>query len=83
MRLENALEEAKPGDRILLASWGNGGDAMVLKRAHQMENMKADKKGSVTSFSHDFPGVVWIRRRKARSLRIKKGGEYPYGRAED
>ena len=57
MMLVSALEEAKPGDRILLASWGNGDDAIVFKAAHQMENMKADKKGRVISFSRDFPGV--------------------------
>jgi uncharacterized OB-fold protein len=31
MVLVAALEEAKPGDRILLVSWGNGADAVVLK----------------------------------------------------
>ncbi|MBN1383217.1 MAG: OB-fold domain-containing protein [Deltaproteobacteria bacterium] len=44
MMLVGALEEAKPGDRILLISWGNGSDAIVFKVTDQIENIK-NKRG--------------------------------------
>jgi 3-hydroxy-3-methylglutaryl CoA synthase len=40
MVLVAALEDAKPGDRFLLASWGNGADAVVLRATDQIENIK-------------------------------------------
>jgi len=44
MTLVSALEEAKPGDRILLVSWGNGSDAIVLRATDQIEKIK-DRRG--------------------------------------
>jgi hydroxymethylglutaryl-CoA synthase len=35
-----ALEDAKAGDRILLASYGNGGDAFVLQVTENVEKLK-------------------------------------------
>jgi 3-hydroxy-3-methylglutaryl CoA synthase/uncharacterized OB-fold protein len=40
MLLIAALEEAKAGDRILLASYGNGSDAFVLKVTEQIEKIR-------------------------------------------
>ena len=40
MLLVAALEEAKAGDRILLASYGNGSDALVLQVTDQIKNIK-------------------------------------------
>jgi hydroxymethylglutaryl-CoA synthase len=40
MILVAALEEAKPGDRILLISWGNGSDALVLRVTDQIKKIK-------------------------------------------
>jgi hydroxymethylglutaryl-CoA synthase len=40
MLLVAALEEAKAGDRILLASYGNGSDALVLQVTDQIEKIK-------------------------------------------
>ncbi len=40
MILVAALEEAKPGDRILLVSWGNGSDALVLRVTEEIKNIK-------------------------------------------
>lgn len=39
MILVSALEEAKPGDRILLISWGSGSDAIVLRVTDEIENV--------------------------------------------
>jgi len=44
MLLVAALEEAKAGDRILLASYGNGSDAFVLKVTEQIEEIR-DRRG--------------------------------------
>jgi len=38
-----ALEDAKPGDKILLASYGNGSDALFLQVTDQIEKAKDDK----------------------------------------
>lgn len=44
MLLVSALEEAKAGDRILLASYGNGSDAFVLQVTKQIEKIR-DRRG--------------------------------------
>jgi len=51
MLLVAALETAKPGDKILLASYGNGSDAFVLQVTDQIEKMKARRgmKGHLES----------------------------------
>jgi len=41
MMLVAALEEAKPGDKILLASYGNGGNAFVLQVTPEIEKIGA------------------------------------------
>ena len=44
MILVGALEEAKPGDRILLVSWGSGADALVLRVTEEIEKVR-DRRG--------------------------------------
>ncbi len=44
MLLVAALEETKPGDRLLLTSYGNGSDALVLKVTDQIKKIK-DRRG--------------------------------------
>jgi hydroxymethylglutaryl-CoA synthase len=44
MMLVAALEDAKPGDRILVASYGNGGDALVLRVTEEIHKMQ-DRRG--------------------------------------
>ncbi len=44
MTLVHALEEAKPGDRILCASYGDGADAFLLKVTEQIEKIR-DRRG--------------------------------------
>jgi 3-hydroxy-3-methylglutaryl CoA synthase len=44
MILVAALEEAKPGDRILLVSWGSGSDALVLRVTEEIEKIR-DRRG--------------------------------------
>ncbi len=40
MLLVAALEEARPGDRILLASYGNGSDVLVLEVKEKIDQMR-------------------------------------------
>jgi len=51
MMLVAALEEAKPGDRILLASYGDGADAFILEVTKQIKKIKGRRgiKGYVAS----------------------------------
>jgi uncharacterized OB-fold protein len=44
MILVAALEDAKPGDKILLASYGNGSDAMFFEVTEEIEKVR-DRKG--------------------------------------
>jgi hydroxymethylglutaryl-CoA synthase len=44
MILVAALEQAKAGDRLLLCSWGNGCDALVLKVTPEIEKSR-DRRG--------------------------------------
>jgi len=44
MILASALEEAKPGERILLANYGDGGDAYILRVTENIEDLKKKKK---------------------------------------
>lgn len=44
MMLVAALEDAKPGDRILVASFGDGGDAMSFQVTDKRKNV-ADRRG--------------------------------------
>lgn len=44
MMLVAALEEAKPGDKILVASYGNGSDALFFKVTEQIEKLR-DRRG--------------------------------------
>ena len=40
MILISALEDAKPGDRFLMVSWGNGCDAVVFRATDEIEKIK-------------------------------------------
>jgi len=44
MMLVAALEEAKPGDKILFVNYGNGADAFILQVTEQIENIR-DRRG--------------------------------------
>ena len=44
MMLVAALEEAKPGDKVLVASYGNGSDALFLQVTPQIEQAR-DRRG--------------------------------------
>ena len=45
LMLVAALEEAKPGDKLLLASYGNGSDAFLLQVTDEIEKIKGSRRG--------------------------------------
>jgi len=45
MILVGALEEAKPGDMIIVASYGNGSDALLLKVTDNIEKVRDQRRG--------------------------------------
>ncbi len=51
MTLVGALEEAKPGDRILLAGYGDGADAFILEVREGIEKLRGKRgiKGNLAS----------------------------------
>ena len=49
MLLVNALEEAKPGDKILLASYGDGSDAFILETTEHLDKTGRGIKAYIQS----------------------------------
>lgn len=45
MMLVAALEDAKPGDKIMVLSWGSGSDALYFEVTDEIEKVKAGRKG--------------------------------------
>ncbi len=45
LMLVSALEEAKPGDRVLVANYGSGCDAVLLTVTDAVEQVRSDKRG--------------------------------------
>lgn len=45
MMLVAALEDARPGDKVLVASFGNGSDAFYLQVTDQIEKVRGKRKG--------------------------------------
>lgn len=41
----SALEEAKPGDRLLLASYGDGSDVFIFKVTENIEKVRGNRRG--------------------------------------
>lgn len=67
MILVAALEQAKPGDRILLANYGNGADAFILKVTDNIDKAKAGK-GITGHLASKRPIVSYERYMRWRGL---------------
>lgn len=46
MMLVAAFEDAKPGDNIVVASFGNGSDALLFKVTDEIENIRGKRRGT-------------------------------------
>ncbi|MFH1625860.1 MAG: OB-fold domain-containing protein [Pseudomonadota bacterium] len=45
MLLVGALENAKPGDNVIIASFGNGSDALLFRVTDEIENVRSNRRG--------------------------------------
>lgn len=51
MMFISALEESKPGDKLIIASYGNGSDALLFQVTEEIENVKDSRKGLMRSLN--------------------------------
>jgi hydroxymethylglutaryl-CoA synthase len=51
MLLISTLEESNPGDRIIVAGFGNGGDALLFTVTEEIKKIKGQRKGLTRHFS--------------------------------
>lgn len=81
MMLVGALEEAKPGDRILVASWGQGVDVLLFKVTDKIARMK-DKWGMAKNLARKKDLDSWEKFASMRgSVHFYQGaraGEYGF-----
>jgi hydroxymethylglutaryl-CoA synthase len=49
MMLIGALEEAKPGERILVANYGNGADALIFRVTEKIEALRRNRRGTIAN----------------------------------
>jgi uncharacterized OB-fold protein len=45
MLLISALEDSRPGDKVIVASFGNGSDALLFQVTEEIEKVKGKRKG--------------------------------------
>jgi len=75
LMLVNALEEAKAGDRILLASYGNGSDAFLLRVTDEIEKIKEGRKGVKGFLNSKKPFPSYVRYLSYKGLLEPQPGE--------
>jgi hydroxymethylglutaryl-CoA synthase len=71
MQLAAALEAAKPGERILVASYGDGAEALVLSTTDQIEKLE-ERRGVAWHLARRRPVASYERYLKARDLQAKE-----------
>ena len=74
LMLVAALEEAKAGDKLLLASYGNGSDAFLLKVTDQIDKIKGGRRG-VKGFLNSKKALNYTRYLSYRGLLEAQPGE--------
>ena len=81
MMLVAALEEAKPGDKILLAQYGNGADAFLIQVTDEIKKKKAKDhrgiKGNVNS-KRILPYNTYLRWRGLVTVERMRRPEIPF-----
>jgi 3-hydroxy-3-methylglutaryl CoA synthase len=75
LMLVAALEEAKAGDRILLASYGNGSDAFLLRVTDEIEKIKKGRRGRKGFLNSKKPLPSYIKYLSYRGLLEPQPGE--------
>lgn len=83
MLLSAALEESREGDKVLVASYGNGGDAMLFTVASGIEKVRGSRRGVKGHLAAKRPVpdyVTYLRWRKLVQLpepRVPMAVSYP------
>jgi 3-hydroxy-3-methylglutaryl CoA synthase/uncharacterized OB-fold protein len=75
LMLTAALEEAKPGDRLLLASYGNGSDVFLLRVTDEIEKVKKGRRGVKGFLNSKKPLPSYVRYLSYRGLLEPQPGE--------
>ena len=75
LMLVAALEEAKAGDRILVASYGSGCDAFLLRVTEEIERSKGDRRGVSGYLNSKRPLSNYARYLSYRGLLESQPGE--------
>ena len=75
LMLAAALEEAKPGDKLLLASYGSGADAFLLQVTEEIEKVKGDKRGVAGFLNSKKPLASYAKYLSYRGLLEPQPGE--------
>jgi 3-hydroxy-3-methylglutaryl CoA synthase len=75
LMLAAALEEAKPDDRILLSSYGDGADVLILRVTEEIDKAKDGKKGVKESLNSKKALPSYIRYLSYRGLLEPVPGE--------
>lgn len=75
LMLVAALEEAKPGDNLLLASYGSGSDAFLLQVTDEMEKIKGGRRGVKGFLNSKMSLPGYIRYLSYRGLLEPQPGE--------
>jgi 3-hydroxy-3-methylglutaryl CoA synthase len=72
--LAAALEDAQPGDRVLVANYGDGADAMALQVTEHLEKLEG-RRGVSWHLAHRRPVASYDRYLKARNLNSTEWAE--------
>jgi hydroxymethylglutaryl-CoA synthase len=75
LMLVAALEEAKAGDKILVASYGSGCDALLLSVTEEIEKTKGDRRGVKGHLDSKRPVSSYARYLSYRGLLEPQPGE--------
>ena len=60
MLLVSALEEAKPGDKILFAGYANGADDFILEVTNEMEDL-SKRRGIIGYLDKKWMNLMHLR----------------------
>jgi len=75
LMLVAALEEAKSGDKLILASYGSGADAFLLRVTDEIEKVKGNKRGVKGVIKSKKPLSSYVRYLSYRGLLEPQPGE--------
>jgi len=75
LMLVAALEQARPGDRVLVASYGSGCDAFLLSVSEEIERVKGGRRGVTGHLNSKRPMSSYVKYLSYRGLLEPQPGE--------